>query len=146
MQPLLSQPLLATTPSSLQSAQRVIYDAVVDHYKYILSVYSPPEPLRVNIDGEAGTGKSHLIAVLSSTLSELVAIAGKPSPLVRAAPTSVTAFGINGQTTYNLLKLPVQRPFEDLPPASLTPLQQQFRNIHYLILNKKSMIRHIHLG
>ena len=50
----------------------------------------------MNINGEVGTGKSYLIAVLSSTLSELVAIAGKPSPLVRAAPTGVAAFGING--------------------------------------------------
>jgi hypothetical protein len=44
-------------------------------------------------------------------------------PLVKAAPTSVTAFGINGQTIYNLLKLPVQRLFKDLPPVSLMPLQ-----------------------
>jgi DNA replication protein DnaC len=100
----------------------------------------------VNIDGEAGTGKSHLIAVLSRALSELAATAGKPSPLVRAAPTGVAAFGINGQTTYNLLKLPVQRPFEDLPPASLTPLQQKFKNIHYLVLDEKSMVGHVHLG
>ena len=110
------------TLSLLQSAQRVIYDAVVDYYKHVLSVYSPPEPLRVNINSKAGTGKSYLIAVLSSTLSELVAIAGKPLPLVRAAPTGVAAFGINGQTIYNLLKLPVQCLFEDLPPASLIPL------------------------
>ena len=40
-------------------------------------------------------GKSYLIAVLSRTLSKLVAIAGKPSLLVRAAPTGVTAFSIN---------------------------------------------------
>ena len=146
LQPLLSQPLLAATPSSLQSAQRVIYNAVVDHYKYILSVYSPPKPLRVNINSKAGTGKSYLITVLSNTLSELAATAGKPSPLVRATPTGVAAFGINGQTTYNLLKLPVQHPFKDLPPTSLIPLQQQFRNIHYLVLNKKSMIGHVYLS
>ena len=59
----------------------------------------------MNINGKAGTGKSYFIAVLSSTLSELAAIASKPSPLVKAAPTGVTTFGINGQTIYNLLKL-----------------------------------------
>ena len=100
----------------------------------------------MNINGKAGTGKSHLIAVLSNTLSELAATASKPLLLIRATPTSVAAFGINSQTTYNLLKLPVQHPFKDLPPASLTPLQQQFRNIHYLMLNKKSIIGHVHLG
>ena len=123
MQPLLSQPLLVATPSLLQLAQRVIYNAVVDYYKRVLSVYSPPEPLWVNINGKAGTGKSYLIAVLSSTLSKLAATAGKLLLLVRAAPTGVAVFGINSQTTYNLLKLPVQRLFKDLPPASLTPLQ-----------------------
>ena len=50
----------------------------------------------MNINGEAGMGKSYLIAVLSRTLSKLVATAGKPLLLVRAAPTSVAAFGING--------------------------------------------------
>jgi hypothetical protein len=50
----------------------------------------------VNIDGEVGMGKSYFIAVLSSTLNELAATASKPLPLVRAALTSVTAFGING--------------------------------------------------
>ena len=50
----------------------------------------------MNINGEVETGKSYLIAVLSSTLSKLAAIASKPSLLVRATPTGVTAFGING--------------------------------------------------
>ena len=78
----------------------------------------------MNIDGEVGMGKFYFIAVLSSTLSELAATAGKPSPLVRAAPTSITAFGINGQTIYNLLKLLMQYLFKDLLPVSLIPLQQ----------------------
>ena len=100
----------------------------------------------MNINSKAGIGKSHFITVLFSTLSELAAIASKPSPLIRAAPTSVTAFGINGQTIYNLLKLPVQRLFKNLLPASLIPLQQQFRNIHYLILDEKLIIKHVYLG
>ena len=104
-------------------AQRVIYNAIVNYYKYILSVYSPPKPLRVNINSKIEIGKSHLITVLSSTLNKLAATADKPSLLVRATPTSVTAFGINSQTIYNLLKLLVQHPFKDLPPASFIPLQ-----------------------
>ena len=49
----------------------------------------------MNINGEVGTGKSYFITVLSSMLSELVAIVSKPSLLVRAAPTGVVAFSIN---------------------------------------------------
>jgi ATP-dependent DNA helicase PIF1 len=70
----------------------------------------------------------------------------KPSPLARAAPTGVAAFSINGRTTYDLLRLPVNRPFEKLPAASLTPLQQAFKDIHYLILDEKSMIGQVHLA
>lgn len=146
LEPLLERPLPAVTPSSLQSAQRGVYDAVVDHYRRIQLGSAVPDPLRININGEAGTGKSHLIAVLSRTLSEMAASCDKPSPLARAAPTGVAAFNINGRTTYELLRLPVNRLFEELPPASLTPLQQTFKNIHYLILNEKSMIRQVHLA
>ena len=91
-------------------------------------------------------GKSYLIIVLSSILSKLTTIASKPSVLIKATPTSIAAFSINSQTIYNLLKLLVQYLFKDLLPISLIPLQQQFKNIYYLILNKKSMIGYIYLG
>ena len=103
-------------------ASRVVYNAIVNYYKRILLVYSPLKPLRVNINGKAKIGKSYFIIVLSKALSKLVVITSKPSLLIRAAFTSITAFGINGQTIYNLLKLPVQYLFKDLLPASLTPL------------------------
>jgi len=82
---------------------------------------SPPL-LRVNIDGEAGTGKLYLIAVLSATLYNMAISNSKPLLLVRAAPTRVAAFNINGRTIYELLRLPVNCPFKELPIASLTPL------------------------
>ena len=47
----------------------------------------------MNINSKAETGKFYFITILSSTLSKLAAIASKPSPLVRATPTSV-AVGI----------------------------------------------------
>ena len=79
--------------------------------------------MRININKEAGMGKLHLIAVLSSTLSEIVVSCSKPSLLAWAAPTGVAVFNINGRTIYKLLKLLVNRPFKELPPVSLTPLQ-----------------------
>jgi ATP-dependent DNA helicase PIF1 len=71
---------------------------------------------------------------------------GKLSPLVQATPTGVAAFNINGRTTYKLLRLPVSCPFEELPIASLISLQQAFKDIHYLILDQKSMIEQLHLA
>jgi hypothetical protein len=55
-----------------------------------------PSPLRINIDKEVGTGKLHLIAVLSSTLNKIAASCSKPSLLAQATPTRVAAFNING--------------------------------------------------
>jgi hypothetical protein len=49
----------------------------------------------VNINSEVGMGKFYFIAVLSNTLSELAATAGKLLLLVRVTPTSVIAFSIN---------------------------------------------------
>jgi len=81
-----------------------------------------PSLLRININGEAGTGKLHLITILSTTLYNIARANSKPIPLARAAPTGVAAFNINGRTIYDLLRLPVNRPFKELPAASLTPL------------------------
>ena len=81
-----------------------------------------PSPLQINIDGEAGTSKLYLIAVLSTTLCNMVRANNKPIPLARAAPTRVATFNINSRTIYNLLRLPVNRLFKKLPTTSLTPL------------------------
>ena len=82
---------------------------------------SPPL-LRININKEVGTGKSHLIAVFFTTLCNIARANNKPSLLVQTAPTRVAAFNINGRTIYKLLKLLVNRPFKELPTASFTPL------------------------
>jgi hypothetical protein len=81
-----------------------------------------PPLLRININREVGTGKSHLIAVLSTTLYNIARANSKPLLLARAAPTRVAAFSINSRTIYDLLRLLVNRLFKKLPTASLTPL------------------------
>ena len=45
--------------SKLVDNQRRIFLRVVSHYRQILAEDHPP-PLRINIDGTAGTGKSYL--------------------------------------------------------------------------------------
>ena len=69
----------------------------------------------------------------------------KPSLLAWAAPTRVAAFSINSRTIYNLLRLPVNYPFKKLPAASLTLLQQVFKDIYYFILNEKFIIGQVYL-
>ena len=81
-----------------------------------------PSPLQINVDGEAGTGKSYFIAVLFTTLCNIVRANSKPMLLARAAPIRVAAFNINNRTIYNLLRLLVNYLFKELPTASLMPL------------------------
>jgi hypothetical protein len=81
-----------------------------------------PPLLYINVNREAGTGKLYLITILSTTLYNIAISNSKPSLLVQAAPTRVAVFNINGRTIYKLLKLPVNRPFKELPAASLIPL------------------------
>jgi hypothetical protein len=65
---------------------------------------SPPL-LRINVNREAGTGKSHLITILSTILYNIARANSKPSLLARAAPTRVATFSINSRIIYNLLRL-----------------------------------------
>ena len=81
-----------------------------------------PSLLRININREAGTGKLYLITILSTILYNIVRANSKLLLLVRAAPTRVAAFNINGRTIYKLLRLLVNHPFKELPTASLMPL------------------------
>ncbi|OCK91008.1 uncharacterized protein K441DRAFT_576905, partial [Cenococcum geophilum 1.58] len=92
---------------------RYIYNTIVNYYRQIKLGLGPPL-LRININREAGTGKSHLITILSTTLCDIAR--------ANTAPTRVAIFSINGRTIYNLLRLPVNRSFKKLPTTSLTPL------------------------
>ena len=81
--------------ANLVDNQRRIFLRVVDHYRMTLADENPP-PLRINIDGTAGTGKSYLIDALSKALTEMALERGKRSPIMRVAPTGIAAFNIHG--------------------------------------------------
>jgi hypothetical protein len=61
-----------------------------------------PPPLRINVDGTAGTGKPFFIWCITTGLREMFDIdkdtIGAKDPTVRLAPTGVSAFGIRGWT------------------------------------------------
>jgi len=75
---------------------------------------SPPL-LQININKKAGTGKLYLITILFITLCNMARANSKPLLLAEAAFTGVTAFNINSRTIYNLLRLPVNYTFKELP-------------------------------
>ena len=126
-------------PDSLNEQQRKLYDVVTDHYANELSEQDPRQ-LLLNVDGVAGTGKTYTILQTSLQLDELARQHGKPSPVLRAAPTGVASFGILGRTIHSLLRLPVKNRSPELSPATLKSLQDTFKHIRYLVIDEKSMI------
>src|SRR5204863_2306008 len=98
-----------------------------------------PSPLRLNIDGTAGTGKSYLIWAITKGLTELAQQHGQPSPLIRVAPTGIAAFNISGSTLHQTFLIP-KNGFAKLKPQQLIQLQTRLQHCHYVILDEKSMI------
>ena len=122
---------------TLNPEQRLVYDTVMAHYA---DVRRPKAPLRLQVDGGGGTGKSYMVKVLSAHLQ--VAAGARRSPIVRAAPTGVASNQIGGQTLHSLFRLPVSGEFRQLSenPGTLSTLQREFRGVHYLVIDEKSMV------
>ena len=100
-------------PSTLQGSQRTAFDTIIDHYRSCFTGVASRQ-LLLHIDGSAGTGKSYLIDMTSTYLFDMAQRNGHQDPVIRAAPTGVAAFGIQGQTLHRLLRLPVRQRFEPL--------------------------------
>jgi hypothetical protein len=133
-------PLAARDTLNMQ--QRQVYDTVMRHFK-AKNQNRRPSPLRLQIDGGGGTGKSYMVKVISSHLQAEAASYGRVSPIVRAAPTGVASNQIGGgQTLHSLLRLPVDGNYRSLSetPTTLNALQRRFRGIHYLVIDEKSML------
>ncbi|KAG6020054.1 hypothetical protein E4U40_006440 [Claviceps sp. LM458 group G5] len=56
--------------ASLNTEQRLLFLTIVEHYERALGGLGP-DPLRVNVDGCAGTGKSYTIQLVSSRLETM---------------------------------------------------------------------------
>ena len=126
----------------LQGEQRGVFLRVIAWYKIIIGADQglQPEPLLINIDGTAGTGKPFLINAISTELQNLASQKNKPNPVMHLAPTGMAAFGINGMTIHSALSLPVKSSFNELVPSALSKLQYQWKDIKLLIIDEKSMI------
>jgi hypothetical protein len=124
----------------LQGAQRDVFLQVMAWYHKKLSPGpdGPPPPLRINIDGTAGTGKSFLIYAISTALSDLANEKGAPDPLIRLAPTGIAAYNIRGWTLNSGLGIPV-RTWGDLSGTGLARHQERLRDKSIGISDEKSM-------
>lgn len=126
------------TMENLNNGQLQIYHTYCNHFSATLRNENPP-PLRLNIDGQAGTGKTSVILLICTTLREMAEAKGRHDSVLRAAPTGVAAHLFYGRTLHNLLRLPIKGN-ACLSPASVGALQERFQGVHYLIIDEKSMI------
>ena len=81
--------------TTLKGKQRKVFLQVLAYFKGINSGGAMPlDPLRLNVDGTAGTGKSWLIWSITKALGELFALGNGVDPVARVAPTGIAAYGV----------------------------------------------------
>lgn len=142
--------------------QKRLFTKIVAHQDAWLRGHDPP-PLRVHIDGTAGTGKSFTITAISTAIKATAHQSRRqPAPadvdngdeafelalddgrigLLRFAPSGIAAFNIKGETLHSGVSLPVtkSREYVELTPAKRLKLQERFKDVRYIILDEKSMI------
>ena len=102
------------------------------------------QPLRINIDGMAGTGKSFLIWAITKAMRELYndGVYANKDSVVHLAPTGIAAFGIRGWTINYGLSIPVReaRDFSQLEKGRLQRHQTRWKDVKLIIGDEKSMI------
>ncbi|KAB2111480.1 hypothetical protein AG0111_0g1919 [Alternaria gaisen] len=133
--------------NGLEAKQKQAYDTVVNHCEQWLehrsdSSAAAPNQLLLHIDGPGGSGKTHVVRLISAKLKQLAQSFGyNDEVLRRAAPTGVAAFNISGRTLHSLFRLPVKtKVYDPLSRENLKHLQNHLVNVGYLIIDEKSMV------
>jgi ATP-dependent DNA helicase PIF1 len=132
----------------LSGKQQLVFLEVIAHYKACLHPFLPnPPPLRINVDGTAGTGKSFLIAAISAEITRLAleVQVPDPHPILRTAPTGIAAFNIQGVTLHTGFRISPSK-WSELNPSSLGAHQESWQKIKILIVDEKSMVGQSMLG
>ncbi|KAF1940402.1 hypothetical protein EJ02DRAFT_325295, partial [Clathrospora elynae] len=93
--------------NNLERKQQQAYKMFLNHCFDWTEGHSP-EPLLVQMEGEGGTGKTTVVRSICAALDRRAAAVGKPSPVLRAAPTGVASHNIGGKTLHSMFRLPVK--------------------------------------
>ncbi|XP_057866341.2 uncharacterized protein LOC131073844 [Cryptomeria japonica] len=123
----------ATYDLSIQ--QQRAYDLVITHLQH--NTLKPP--LKIIVQGTAGTRKSHLITSIKSTMMRL-APPGQ-SPLLLLAPIGVATFNIQASTIHSALRIPIKE-MVPLQGQTLASFQESMYFIHYILIDEMSFIGH----
>ena len=85
---------------SLRVKQRKAYDVILDNYRTWV------DPLRMIIQGTAGTGKSYLIGAIKNALEN--SSHPRKIPFLRLAPIGVADFNISATTIHSTHHIPIK--------------------------------------
>jgi hypothetical protein len=119
--------------NTFSTHQQRAFDIILQHFQ----AREPKEPLKMIIQGTAGTGKSYLIHCIKEALSSQ-ATSGH-SPILLLAPTGVATFNIHATTIHAGLRIPI-KDMRPLHGQSLTVFQEEMKHIHYILIDEMSFI------
>lgn len=99
--------------------------------------------MRLNVDGTAGCGKTYLVRAICQELRRrrIATDHGQPDPIRFVAPSGVAAWNIGGRTIHSALSLSATGgALTPLTGRRLATLQRQWKGVHFLIIDEKSML------
>ena len=107
------------------------------------------KPLYLYVSGFGGTGKSYLIKAIMAWAYVQTNTFKQNCKIVLAAPTGISAAGINGMTLHSALSLPIEHhgklTYNPLTGAKLQQIQAFMRNVHCVIIDEISMVSNVTL-
>ncbi|XP_057873917.2 uncharacterized protein LOC131079892 [Cryptomeria japonica] len=130
---LFQPPSSATNAFPLAAKQKLALDLILAHYKSRQTI----PPLRMIIQGTAGTDKSYLIQCIRKELN--LSTIQEHNPLLVLAPTGVSAYNIQATTIHTTLRIPL-RDMQPLTGQSLMFFQEQYKQLQYILIDEMSFL------
>ena len=121
----------------LSAEQYTIAMAVIDTVWKFLTNDPDYKPLRATIMGAGGTGKSHLINTILTSIRELT---GCNDSICVGAPSGGAAFNVKGSTLHKLALIKVRKPWEKLSSNDQDKLRKTLKRLLILIIDERSQI------
>ena len=146
---------LSALVETLNPEQREIYDkitnAIAHSIDHAFETCKCPsyKPLYLYVSGFGGTGKSYLIKAIMAWAYITSNVLKKNCKIILAAPTGISAAGINGMTLHSALSLPIEHhgkvTYNSLTGAKLQQLQYLMKHVHCLMVDEISMVSNLTL-
>ena len=151
---------LASLVETLNPEQRKIYDKITNAISHSIKHTIKEcncelfQPLYLYVSGFGGTGKSYLIRAIMAWAYITSNLLKKNCKIILAAPTGISAAGINGMTLHSALSLPIEHhgkmTYNPLTGPKLQQIQALMRHVQCIMIDEISMVSnltllHVHL-